>query len=94
MHTYSVLRRPIVTEKSSLSQEQGKYVFEIAPLANKVQVREAVEKAFKVKVRKVNIVRTRGEVRRLGVRLIKTPDKKKALVTLKAGDTITLFEGA
>ncbi len=95
MHIFAVLRRPIVTEKSTLLQERSKYVFEIAPKANKVQVKEAVERAFDVKVLSVNITMNRGEMRRVGnVHRIKTPDLKKAVVTLRPGDTIQIFEGA
>ncbi len=95
MHIFAVLRRPIVTEKSTLLQERSKYVFEIAPKANKAQVKEAVERAFDVKVLAVNITMNRGEMRRVGnVHRIKTPDLKKAVVTLRTGDTIQIFEGA
>ena len=95
MHVLSVLRRPVVTEKSTLLQERGKYVFEVAPQANKAQVKEAVERAFGVKVTAVNIANTKGEVRRMGgARIIRTPTVKKAVVTLRPGDTIQIFEGA
>ena len=96
MQVLSVLVRPIVTEKSTLMQDQNKYVFEITPRANKSQVKIAVERAFNVKVLAVNIVKARGEHRRVGIsrRLIKLPDQKKAVVTLKQGDTIQVFEGA
>lgn len=96
MQVLSVLVRPIVTEKSTLMQDQGKYVFEITPRASKSQVKVAVERAFNVTVRAVNIVKARGEHRRMGInrRLIKLPDQKKAVVTLKQGDTIQVFEGA
>ena len=95
MQVLTSLRRPMVTEKSTILQEQGKYVFEVAPDANKHQVKEAVERAFSVKVVSVNMLRTRGEQRRVGAsrRMIKTPDVKKAVVTLRQGDTIQLFEG-
>lgn len=88
-----VLVKPLITEKSTLLQEEGKYVFHIAPKANKVQVREAVEKSFGVVVVDVNICRVRGKLKRYGPRLSRTPDTKKAIVTLRAGDRIQLIEG-
>ncbi len=95
MHLFGVLRRPVVTEKSTLLQGRSKYVFEVARGANKPQIREAVERAFDVKVTAVNITMIRGEVRRVGPnRHVKTSNVKKAVVTLRAGDTIQIFEGA
>jgi large subunit ribosomal protein L23 len=94
MHPLEVLRRPVVTEKSTLLQEQEKYAFEVAPKANKQEVRAAVERAFDVSVSAVNIVRTRGKLKRRGSRLVPTRSWKKAIVTLKAGQKIDFFEGA
>jgi large subunit ribosomal protein L23 len=88
-----VLRRPLVTEKSTELQTQNKYAFEIADEANKPMVKEAVEAAFKVKVTKVNVVSMRGKARRVGRRIVQTRDWKKAIVTLAAGDKIEFFEG-
>jgi large subunit ribosomal protein L23 len=93
MHLYEVLRRPLVTEKSTALQAQNKYAFEIADKANKLMVRQAVEKAFKVKVTGVNVVTMRGKTRHMGRRVIKTEPWKKAIVTLKPGDKIEIFEG-
>ncbi|MQF87212.1 MAG: 50S ribosomal protein L23 [SAR202 cluster bacterium] len=95
MHVFQVLKRPIITEKSTLLQEQNKYVFEILPRANKTQVREAVERAFDVNVTNVNIVMNAGENRRLrNGRWLRTSATKKAIVTVASGQTIQLFEGA
>jgi large subunit ribosomal protein L23 len=95
MHIFQVLKRPLITEKSTLLQEQNKYVFEVMPSANKVQVREAVQRAFDVKVTNVNMVHTAGENRRLrNGRWLRSPATKKAIVTVAPGDTIQLFEGA
>ncbi len=95
MHIFQVLKRPLITEKSTLLQEQNKYVFEVMPSANKVQVREAVQRAYDVKVTNVNMVHTSGENRRLrNGRWLRTPATKKAIVTVASGDTIQLFEGA
>jgi large subunit ribosomal protein L23 len=88
-----VLRRPLVTEKSTVLQQQNKYAFEIADEANKPMVKEAVEAGFKVKVTKVNVVTMRGKARRVGRRIVQTRDWKKAIVTLAAGDKIEFFEG-
>jgi large subunit ribosomal protein L23 len=96
MSVLKVLLRPVITEKSTLLQESHKYVFQVAPGANKVEVREAIERAFDVKVRAVNIVKSRGAVRRVGNsgRIRRTKDVKKAVVTLRPGDSIPIFEGA
>jgi large subunit ribosomal protein L23 len=95
LHIYSVLRRPIVTEKSTMLAGQGKYVFEVAPQANKPQIKAAVEQAFDVSVTAVNTTLMRGRRRRnrYGRRTGEAPTWKKAIVTLKAGDQIELFEG-
>jgi large subunit ribosomal protein L23 len=93
VHPYEVIRKPLVTEKSTDLRVLGKYAFEVAQQANKQQVKEAVEKAFKVTVTAVNVVTVRGKMRRIGRRQIMTQSWKKALVTLKPGDTIQLFEG-
>jgi len=93
MHLYEVLRRPLITEKSTGLAPQNKYAFEVAGGANKPQVKQAVEKAFKVKVTGVNMIMVRGKTRRVGRRQVLTPPWKKAIVTLKPGDKIGLFEG-
>jgi len=76
-----------------LLQAQGKYAFEIAREANKQQIKQAVEKAFKVKVLAVNVMTVPGKTRRVGRRQVLTQSWKKAIVTLKLGDKIELFEG-
>ncbi len=93
MHSYDVLRRPIITEKNTLLVGLNKYTFEVAPDANKAQIREAVEKAFKVNVTKVNVIHVPGKMRRAGRRRGMTSSWKKAVVTLQPGDRIELFEG-
>ncbi len=93
MHLYEVLRRPLITEKNTALQAEGKYVFEVADEANKPQVKQAVEKAFKVKVTAVNVMTVPGKRRRVGRREIATQPWKKAIVTLQPGDKIELFEG-
>lgn len=93
INLYQVLRRPLVTEKGSLLQEKGKYAFEVSSKANKVQIKEAVEKAFKVKVTAVNVLTVAGKMHRFGKGQGMTSEWKKAIVTLKEGDTIQIFEG-
>ncbi len=93
MHLYEVLRRPLITEKGSGLQAQNKYGFEVAGGANKPRIKQAVEKAFDVKVTAVNVMTVPGKMRRMGRREVMTPSWKKAIVTLKAGDKIQLFEG-
>ena len=93
MHVYEVLRRPLITEKSTVIQAEGKYVFEVAINANKPQVKQAVEKAFKVEVTAVNIMKVPGKRRRLGRHMLPARPWKKAIVTLREGDKIDLFEG-
>ena len=82
-----------MTEKNTSHQAVGKYGFEVLPDANKVQIKQAVEKAFKVTVTSVNVMTVRGRERRVGKQKVLASTWKKALVTLKPGDKITIFEG-
>ena len=93
IHPYEVLRRPLVTEKSTMLSAQGKYVFEVAVGANKPQIAEAVEKAFNVHVVAVNTSRVRGKLKRYGRNLGHQVSWKKAVVTLQPGEQIQVFEG-
>ena len=93
MHLYEVLRRPLITEKNTALQAQGKYAFEVAGEANKHQIKQAVEKAFKVEVTAVNVMTVPGKRRRVGRQQVLTQSWKKAIVTLKPGDNIEIFEG-
>ncbi|MBI2909908.1 MAG: 50S ribosomal protein L23 [Chloroflexi bacterium] len=93
MHILEVLRRPIVTEKTTSLQAQNKYAFEVVKGANKPLVKEAVERAFNVTVEDVNIMIVHGRMRRIGKHRGMTPSWKKAIVTLKQGHKIELFEG-
>ncbi len=94
MHLYEVLRRPLITEKNTDLQALGKYSFEVASGANKNQVKEAVEKAFKVTVVSVNVLNVPGKKRRVAKGWVESSPWKKAVVTLKSGDSIQFFEGA
>ena len=93
MSLYEILRRPIITEKNTALQEQSKYTFEVAPEADKRHIKLAVEKAFKVKVTDVNVMTVPGKTRRARRRMVTTSPWKKAVVTLKSGQKIELFEG-
>ncbi|MBN1643340.1 MAG: 50S ribosomal protein L23 [Dehalococcoidales bacterium] len=92
MRLYEVIKRPLVTEKNARLQAQGKYAFEVNRGANKVEIKEAVEEAFKVTVTAVNIVSMPGKDKRIGRAQVTTSPWKKAVITLKAGDKIDLFE--
>jgi large subunit ribosomal protein L23 len=92
MNPEQIIRRPIVlTEKSNRLREQNTVVFEVARDANKVQIREAVEKLFNVKVADVNTLVMRGKDRRMGRGYAKMQNWKKAMVTLKEGSSIDFF---
>ena len=94
MHVYQVLRRPVLTEKSNyLADALHRYTFEVDARANKHQVREAVEQIFNVTVVDVNLMKVRSKRRRLGRYVGRTPDWKKAIVTVAAGQSISFFEG-
>ncbi|MCX6357005.1 MAG: 50S ribosomal protein L23 [Candidatus Aureabacteria bacterium] len=86
---YSVIKRPLITEKATGKMEtDGKYSFEVDSKANKIEIKRAVEAAFKVSVTKVNVVSMRGKLKRVRWQPGHTPDWKKAVVTLKKGDKI------
>lgn len=93
MDARDIIRRPLVTEKTTALMEQNKYAFEVDPRANKVQIRQAVEEIFKVKVTDVNTITVPGKVKRMGRFQGKRPDRKKAIVTLAEGSRIEIFEG-
>ena len=95
IHAYEVLRRPVVTEKSTGLSAQRKYVFEVALGANKPQIKEAVERAFGVTVEAVNTTTMRGarKKNRAGRPAGEAPRWKKAIVTLAAGSSIEFYEG-
>jgi len=95
MDHYHIIKRPLVTEKSSVQKEASNQVtFEVHPEANKVEIRKAVEALFKVKVLKVHTANFEGKKKRLGKHQGKRSDWKKAVVTLKSGDKIEFFESA
>jgi large subunit ribosomal protein L23 len=93
MHIYEVLRRPVITEKNTDLMAENKYVFEVMKRANKDQIKAAVEKAFKVTVVSVNVTMAPSKSTGYGRLKGKRPSWKKAIVTLRAGDKIEIFEG-
>ncbi len=91
---YQIIRRPVITEKTTLQKEEmNKVVFEVAPGANKIEIRKAIEKIFNVKVLDVHTMRVKGKKKRLGRFEGKEKNWKKAIVTLRPGDHIEFFEG-
>ncbi len=92
MHKYEVLRKPLITEKYTSLQAVGKYAFRVSNNATKEQVKDAVEEAFKVTVIGLNVMNVRGKEKRMGRHLVAPKPWKRAIVTLKPGDKIELFE--
>lgn len=91
---YSIIERPIMTEKSVRAKDQNKYVFKVHLKANKLQIKEAVEQIFNVKVKKVNTMMVKGKPRRFGRHPEgRTARWKKAVVTLAEGYKIAELEG-
>jgi len=91
---YTVLKRPVVTERTTgLREENNQYAFEVARDANKVQIRQAVESIFGVRVTDVRTQIVRGKIKRVKRSFGKQPNWKKAFVTLHPEDQIELFEG-
>ena len=95
MNGYQIIRRPLVTEKSTLSKENNnQLVFEVAPKANKVEIRRAIESIFNVRVLKIRTIHMNGKKKRIGRIIGRRRNWKKAIVTLGAGERIEFFEGA
>jgi len=94
VHPMDVIVRPLITEKATRLSGEHKYAFAVRRGTNKVQVKEAVQRAFNVRVETVNIMNVRGKPRRTRTgRVRHRPDWKKAVVTLVPGDKLELFEG-
>lgn len=92
MNSENVIVRPVISEKSYDRIAIGKYTFEVVSAANKIEIKKAVESAFKVTVTAVNTSYVRAKAKRLGYTRGKTRGWKKAIVTLKPGDKIEFFE--
>jgi large subunit ribosomal protein L23 len=94
LESYTLLRRPIVTEKgTALKDENNQLVFEVSLDANKCEIRKAVERLFKVTVLSVRTQNRQGKRKRLGRSVGRRKNWKKAIVTLKEGDRVDFFEG-
>lgn len=90
---YEVIEKPLITEKSVDGTALGKYTFRVAKDSNKIEIANAVEKIFNVKVSGVNTMTVKGKKKRVRYKQGKTSDWKKAIVTLEPGNTIEIFEG-
>ncbi|MBN1369299.1 MAG: 50S ribosomal protein L23 [Dehalococcoidaceae bacterium] len=93
MNLHQVLKKPLVTEKGTILQQEGKYCFVVADKASKWEIKRAVEMVFDVNVTSVNVMNMHGKQRRMGRRTFQEPAWKKAVVTLQEGQSIQLFEG-
>ena len=94
LHPNEVLLAPVVTEKAYAGVEERKYSFRVHPDAHKTQIRQAVEALFDVKVERVNISKVQAKPKRRGMQRGTKPGWKKAIVQLREGDSIEIFEGA
>ena len=92
---YDIIKKPVLTEKSYMDMAQKKYTFEVAINANKTEIKQALESIFDgVKVESVNTMRTIGKIKRQGRYSGRTPEVKKAIITLKKDSkSIPFFEG-
>jgi large subunit ribosomal protein L23 len=88
---FEIIQSPVITEQSYANIEVGKYVFNVNRRTNKHEIKKAVEKAFNVKVDKVNVLNVKGKQKRLRMQAGRTPEWKKAVVTLVEGQTIDLL---
>lgn len=94
MRHYDILRGPVVTEKTTLQKELDNQVtFKVDKRANRVEIKDAVERSFNTKVKKVRTVQVKGKVKQRGRIIGKRKDWKKAIVTLMPGQRIDFFEG-
>jgi large subunit ribosomal protein L23 len=94
MDIYGIIKKPLITEKSTnLIKTDNKVTFKVAVNANKDEIKKVVETIFNVTVLRVNTLSMKGKKKRVGRNVGKRPDWKKAIVTLKKGDRIEIFEG-
>jgi large subunit ribosomal protein L23 len=95
MSQYDIIRRPVITEKTSIQKEvSNQFTFEVDRMANRVEIKKAVEGIFNVKVAGVRTLQVKGKAKRRGWIVGKRRDWKKAIVTLMPGERIDFFEGA
>ncbi len=94
MNRFEIIKRPLDTEKvDKMRDRENKFAFEVAVQSNKTEIKQAVEAIFKVKVLAVHTSIAKGKIRRIGKNTVMRSNWKKAIVTLKDGDAIALFEG-
>jgi large subunit ribosomal protein L23 len=93
MDTRYLIKKPLITEKTTKLMEENKYCFLVDPKANKTQIRQAIEQIFHVKVKDVNTMNVLGKIKRMGRYQGRRPSWKRAIVTLEAGSRIEFFEG-
>ncbi|HBK67452.1 MAG TPA: 50S ribosomal protein L23 [Firmicutes bacterium] len=93
MDPRDIIKKPIVTEKTTRLMELNKYCFMVDRRANKIQIKEAIETIFKVRVKEINTMRILGKIKRMGKYEGRRPSWKKAVVTLEPGSRIEFFEG-
>ena len=95
MMQYEIIRRPLITEKTNIQKElANQLTFEVDRRANRIEIKRAIETAFKVRVASVQTMQVKGKVKRRGRNVGKRRDWKKAIVTLMPGERIDFFEGA
>ena len=95
MMQYDIIKRPLITEKTSIQKElANQLTFEVDRRANRIEIKRAIETAFKVRVASVQTMQVKGKVKRRGRNVGKRRDWKKAIVTLMPGERIDFFEGA
>ncbi len=95
MMQYEIIKRPVITEKTSIQKEiANQLTFEVDRRANRIEIKRAIESAFKVRVATVQTMQVKGKVKRRGRNIGKRRDWKKAIVTLMPGERIDFFEGA
>jgi len=93
MNIFDVIKKPLVTEKTTLEKDAKNIIsFAVNSEANKIEIKEAVEKFFKVEVVNVNTINVAGKTKRVGRKIGKRSNWKKAYVTLKEGSTVDFFE--
>ncbi|MGE5581632.1 MAG: 50S ribosomal protein L23 [Bacillota bacterium] len=93
MDARHLIKRPVITEKTTKLMEENKYCFMVDPKANKTQIKQAIEAIFNVKVESVNTNNILGKMKRMGRYMGRRPSWKRAIVTLKKGSRIEFFEG-
>lgn len=95
MMQYEIIKRPLITEKTNIQKEiANQLTFEVDRRANRIEIKRAIESAFKVRVANVQTMQVKGKVKRRGRNVGKRRDWKKAIVTLMPGERIDFFEGA